>query len=217
MSKPILLLVRKKTLVPSIRQIKHQYRSDWKLICKVDYQRSAEIFFEIGGGPVKTDAQFVKLVLEEFGEGEYSILDCKKGRKGFRSFMHFIVDSEGYFKQVKAGVYKNRRKFDLEDEYKKAKQEYQESRSEANWDELDEIQKKIDRSEHAQGPYPYLESLQPRYRVHRIERFENREEAEEQGEDNNEEVEQEPGFWNSPIEPDYVEQEPEKEPEYSLW
>jgi hypothetical protein len=217
MSKPILLLIRKKTLVLTRRQIKHEYRNDWKLICKVDYQKSAEIFFEIGRGPVKTDAQFVALIFQDFGEGEYSVLDCKKGRKGFRSFIHFIVDSEGYFKQVKAGVYKNRRKLDLQDEYARAKSEYQESKTESNWDELDELQKKIDRSEHAQGPYPYLESLQPRYRVHRIEGFENREENEEQEENNNEEVDQEPGFWSTPVEPEYVEQEPEKEPEYSLW
>jgi hypothetical protein len=212
-----MLLIRRKTLVPSIRQIKHQYRNDWKLIWKVPYWKSAELFYEIGGGPIKTDAQFIRFILEEFGEGEYSILDCRKGRKGFRSFMHFIVDSEGYFKQVKAGVYKNKRKFDLEAEYNRAKFEYQEMRSEANWDELDELQKKIDRAEHAQGPYPILQSLQPRYRVHKIERWEDGPRDEEQQEEsNNEETVQESGFGGSPIEPEYIEQEEDK-PDYSMW
>ncbi|MFA5259022.1 MAG: hypothetical protein WC402_03015 [Candidatus Pacearchaeota archaeon] len=196
MSKPILLVVRKKTKVLSRRQINHEFRSDWKLKCKVDYWRSRELFFEIGGGPIKTDAQFVKLVLEEFGEGEYSVIYWMKGRKGFRSFIHFIVDSEGYFKQVKAGVYKNKRKLNLEDEYCRAKFEYQESKTESNWDEMQNLQKKIDRADHAQGPYPILESLQPRYRVHKIEGVEDREEIEEQEEDNSKD---------------------EKEPEYSLW
>ncbi len=222
MHNPIILLIRKKTKVPTKRQIKHQERSDWKLIWKVSYQQSAEIFFEIGGGPIKTDAQFAALILQDFGKGEYSILDCKKGRKGFRSFMHFIVKSDGYFQQVKAGVYKNKRKENLETEYAKVKFEYQESRSESNWDELDKLQKKIDRSDHAQGPYPILESLQPRYRMHKIEGWEGNEEIEvEQGEDqeepNNEEVVQDTGFWSTPIEQEEVEQEPEKEPEYSLW
>ena len=75
--------------IGSKKQIKHQYRNDWKLLWKVSYEQSAKIFFEIGGGPIKTDAQFAALILQDFGAGEYSILDCKKGRKGFRSFMHF--------------------------------------------------------------------------------------------------------------------------------
>ena len=60
MHNPIMLLIRRKTLVPSIRQIKHQYRNDWKLIWKVPYWKSAELFYEIGGGPIKTDAKFIR-------------------------------------------------------------------------------------------------------------------------------------------------------------
>lgn len=222
MHNPIILLIRKKTLVLTKKQIKHQYRNDWKLAWKVSYEQSAEIFFEIGGGPIKTDAQFAALILQDFGAGEYSILDCKKGRKGFRSFMHFIVKSDGYFQQVKAGVYKNKRKENLETEYSRANFDYQESKSECNWDELQNLQRKIDRADHAQGPYPYLESLQPRYRSHQIEGWKGNEEIEvEQGEDqeeaNNEEAVQETGFWSTPVDPEYVDQEPEKEPEYSLW
>ena len=222
MHNPIILLIRKKKLVPTKRQIKHQERSDWKLIWKVSYEQSAEIFFEIGGGPIKTDAQFAALILKDFGKGEYSILDCRKGRKGFRSFMHFIVKSDGYFKQVKAGVYKNKRKEKLEVEYAIAKFDYREMKSEANWDEMQNLQRKIERADHAQGPYPILESLQQRYREHRIEGWEGNEEIEvelddEPEESNDQESVQDTGFWNSPIEPDYVEQEPEKEPEYSLW
>jgi len=222
MHNPIILLIRKKTKVPTKRQIKHKERSDWKLIWKVGYQQSAEIFFEIGGGPIKTDAQFAALILKDFGKGEYSILDCKKGRKGLRSFIHFIVKPNGYFQQVKAGVYKNKRREKLETEYSRAKFEYQESKTEANWDELDKLQKKIDRADHAQGPYPILESLQPRYKEHKIEGWEGFEEIEveedeEQEEETSEEVVQETGFWNTPIEKETIEQEPEKEPEYSLW
>jgi len=221
MHNPILLLIRKKTLVLTKKQIKHQYRNDWKLAWKVSYEQSAEIFFEIGGGPIKTDAQFAALILQDFGPGEYSILDIKKGRKGFRSFMHFIVDSKGYFQQVKAGVYKNKRKENLETEYSRAKFDYQESKSEFNWDELDKLQKKIDRADHAQGPYPILQSLSPRYRSHQIEGWEGNEEIEveqeNQEEPNNEEAVQETGFWSTPIEQEEIEQESEKEPEYSLW
>lgn len=97
MHNPIILLIRKKKLVPTKRQIKHQERSDWKLPCKVSYEQSAEIFFEIGGGPIRTDAQFAALILKDFGPGEYSILDSRKGRKGFKRFIQFIVKSNGYF------------------------------------------------------------------------------------------------------------------------
>ena len=152
MHKPILLTVRKKELVPTKRQIKHKQRSDWKIACKVSYEQSAEIFFEIGGGLIKTDAQFAALILKDLGPGEYSVLDSRKGRKGFKSFMHFIVKSNGYFQQVKAGSYINKRKIQLEAEYARAKFEYQEMKSEAAWDDLNELQKKIDRAYHAQGP-----------------------------------------------------------------
>jgi hypothetical protein len=222
MHRPIILLIRKKTLVPSIRQIRHQYRNDWKLRWKVSYEQSAEIFFEIGGGPIKNDAQFAALILKDFGPGEYSILDCKKGRKGFRSFMHFIVKSDGYFQQVKAVVYRNKRKENLEVEYAKAKFDYQESKSEYNWDEMQSLQRKLERADHAQGPYPILESLQPRYREHKIEGWEGFneievEETEKQEEPNNEETIQETGFWSTPIEQEYIEQEEDKPPEFSLW
>jgi len=220
MHRQIILLIRKKKLVPTKKQIKHKERSDWKLIWKVSYEQSAEIFFEIGGSPIKTDAQFAALILKDFGPGEYSILDIKKGRKGFRSFMHFIVKSNGYFQQVKAGVYKNKRKENLETEYAKAKFDFQESKSEYNWDEMKNLQRKIDRADHAQGPYPILESLQPRYREHKIEGWEGFEEIEvEQEEDQEEPHEenvQETGFWSTPIEQETIEQD-EKEPEYSLW
>ena len=58
--------------------------------------------------------------------------------------------------------------------------------------------------------------------MHKIEGWEGNEEieveqSEEQEEVNNEKVVQETGFWSTPVEPEYVEQEPEKEPEYSLW
>ena len=220
MHKPIFLLIRKKKLVPTKKQYKHQQRSDWKLPCKVNYEQSAEIFFEIGGGPIKTDAQFAALILKDFGPGEYSILDSRKGRKGFRRFIQFIVKSDGYFKQVKAAVYKNKRKEKLEAEYARAKFDYQESKSEYNWDEMQNLQKKIDRADHAQGPYPILQSLQPRYREHKIEGWEGLEEIEvedEESEEPHEENVQETGFWSTPIEQETIEQEPEKEPEYSLW
>jgi hypothetical protein len=40
------------------------------------------------------------------------------------------------------------------------------------------LQRKIDRADHAQGPYPILESLQPRYREHKIEGWEGFDEIE---------------------------------------
>lgn len=94
-------------------------------------------------------------------------------------------------------------------------------KSEANWDEMQSLQRKIDRADHAQGPYPILQSLQPRYREHKIEGWEGLEEIEveqeeDQEESNDKEVVQETGFWSTPIEQETIEQD-EKEPEYSLW
>jgi hypothetical protein len=222
MHKPILLLIRKAIQIPTKSQRRHLFTHRWEIIRKIGYQESQRIFSEIGGGPIRNDGQFAKLISESYGEGEYSVLSWMKGRKGFKKFIHLSVDSEGYFQQIKkARVYKPKRKFDLEAEYLRAKQEYLESRSEADWDELQDIQRKIDRADHAQGPYPYLESLQSRYRAHQIEGWEGFDEIEVEQEDqeevNNEEAVQEIGFWSTPIEQEEIEQEPEKEPEYSLW
>ncbi len=71
------------------------------------------------------------------------------------------------------------------------------------------------------GPFPILQSLQPRYREYKIEGWEGLEEIEVEDEEEQEEPQeenvQETGFWSTPIKQEYVEQEPEKEPEYSLW
>jgi len=86
---------------------------------------------------------------------------------------------------------------------------------------MQKIQRKIDRADHAQGPYPILESLQPRYREHKVEGWEGLDEIEvEETEDEqvyDREVVQETGFWSTPIEQEYVEHEEDNPSEPSLW
>lgn len=73
--KPIRLLIRKKTLVPTKYQLKHQYISDWKKVCSIDYEKSKEILFELGG-PVKTDEFLQKINYFQIFPDKIGLFHC---------------------------------------------------------------------------------------------------------------------------------------------
>jgi hypothetical protein len=219
MPRPIRIRINKGTIVPTKKQIKHEERTDWKTVGVIDYSESPGIFSYLGNGSISNDAQFAKLLIENFGPGKYTCLFWRKGMKGFRRLIMLKCTSEG-FKQMKAEVYKNRRKkLEKEQDLERLKQELKEfdnpHEQEALLDEIKKTEESLDYESRDQWPYPYLESLQQRYKFHDYEGVEFTEEDQE--EPNNEEVVQETGFWSTPIEQEDVEQEPEKEPEYSLW
>ena len=220
MPRPIRIRINKGTLVPTKKQIKHEERTDWKTVGVIDYSESPEIFSYLGNGLIRTDAQFAKLLIENFGPGKYTCIFWRKGMKGFRRFIMLKCTPEG-FKQMKAEVYRNRRKkFEKEQDLARLKQELKEfdnpHEQEALLDEIKKTEESLDYEARAQWSYPYLESLPQRYKFHDYEGYE-RDAEEAQEESDNEESVQETGFWSTPIEQETIEQEPEKEPEYSLW
>ena len=183
MPHPIRIRINKKELVSTRRQIKHEYRSDWKTVGIVDYSESPKLFRYLGNGLMKTDAQFAKALIENFGPGTYTCIYWRKGMKGFRKFIMVKCTYEG-FNQTKAIVYKNRSKrFEKEQDLARLKQELQEfdnpHEQEAILDEIRKKEESLDYDTRAQGPYPYLESLQPRYRVHGYEDYDAEEEETE--------------------------------------
>jgi len=187
MPHPIRIRINKKTLVSTRRQIKHEYRNDWKTVGIIDYYESPGIFSYLGNGLMKTDAQFAKSLIETFGPGIYTCIYWRKGMKGFRKFIMIKCTYEG-FNQMKAEVYKNRRKkFEKEQDLTRLKQELQEfdnpHEQEAILDDIKKLEESLDYDARAQGPYPYLESLQPRYKFHHYENVERVEEDENTDED----------------------------------
>ena len=64
-------------------------RTDWHLLETMQYEDTARLFVSLGGEPIETDFDFIKAIYDEYGEGIYSCVSGKKGRRGFWSFLLF--------------------------------------------------------------------------------------------------------------------------------
>lgn len=180
---PITISIRRKTPVPTRRQISHQYRNDWKPIYKIDYSDSIALFKEVGNGPIVTDADFARAIYKDLGPGEYSCIYWKKGKKGFSSLIMLKYDENG-FRQVKPGVYKPRKKLNKKQELDMIEMEMKytndESKKEILWDQYVKTERAYLSEAGTSLPAPYLRSLQPRYKPHSYRGDLIVEEAEEQ-------------------------------------
>ena len=82
MLKPLLIKIRKKTKVPTKKQINHLWRSDWKKCGTINRADSVRIFKAINGtGLIENDAQFAKMLLNNFGVGIYSLIARSEERR----------------------------------------------------------------------------------------------------------------------------------------
>lgn len=151
MNSPIILQIKKKETVPSIRQCNHHYRSDWKTLHTIDYQQSKELFASIGNGPISTEAQMAKLLADNYGDGIYMCIAIKKGRRGMWNFLMLKIE-DGCFVRIERTTQK--------------------------------IAKNPDK-EKRKGPYHYLISAQPVYKIHEFEDYGKKQEPKQMG------------FWNS--------------------
>ncbi len=73
MPHPIRIRINKGTRVPTKRQINHQERTDWKTVGVIDYSESPGIFSYLGNGGISNDAQFARLLIENFGPDRFFI------------------------------------------------------------------------------------------------------------------------------------------------
>lgn len=104
MVKPIILLIRKKTKVPTKYQANHKWRSDWIKVGKIEYPESATIFKNINQtGVVETESQFAKILYLNYGPGIYHINAWRKGRQGIISFYHVELKENG-FKRLRKNI-----------------------------------------------------------------------------------------------------------------
>jgi hypothetical protein len=93
MSQPLWIQIKKKVRVPTKNVMaRHEERSDWPTLHTIDYEQSKEIFEVVGNGPIKTTSEFVFLIHQEFGDGEYLCIARTKIGARFWRFLKFICD-----------------------------------------------------------------------------------------------------------------------------
>ena len=174
MTAKIKVMIRKKVLVPSRRQIKHFWRNDWKLMTVMDCDDCARVFKEVGGGIIETDAQFARELVNNYGTGEFSCLLTRKGRKGFRRFIMLECGENG-FRQIKPKVYIPARKEDLKGDLDQIETQLKFEKDKDRKEYLEQQYRQVEREYFSESgtalPAPYLKSLQPRYKSHSYEGY----------------------------------------------
>ena len=169
-----MLRVRKKTLVPTKRQLLHNYRSDWILVGVVTYEESPMFFSNI-----RLDSQFAYWLKSNFGTGIFSIIAWKKGRRGFWNFMKVECTDDGYKRLPKPESSEKKERRDLKSEKNKLKRKLKKE------DELGDEQKKMikdnledleedislykeldDMNVSSHGYSPYLRTILPVFKLH---------------------------------------------------
>jgi hypothetical protein len=180
--KPLKIRIRKKEKVPTRRQRNHRYRSDWKCKLVLDYKDTYKLFNCFGFGPIKTDAQFCKLLYQELGPGIYHILAWSKGYEGFWSFGMYELRSDGFVRIKKEKTAERKEREENKREIRKLKKEIAETKDIekannlkeelADTKEFQDLLVEIDEESNShkrRGPTPYLKQKQPVYDFHEYE------------------------------------------------
>ena len=178
--RPILIRIRKKTKVPTKNAIIHDFRSDWKLVGKIDYSDSILLFKNIENrGPIETDAQFCNWMYRNFGKGTYSLIAWCKGVKGFWGFGTYELDERGYKRVPRNRTREEKELIEKKQEITDVKRRITLATSEKDKQELreeldfiNEIYSNEDfETRHKRGPVPYLKQIQPVYKYHHYEKL----------------------------------------------
>lgn len=177
MPKDVNFLVRKKTLVPTKRQLMHMYRSDWKPVWKIDFMTAVQLFNYLNSNAtIVFDAQFTKLLRDKFGTGIYSVVYYKKGQNGFKSLIKCDIKEDVWCKLPRHQTAEDREKAKLISEARKIKRlaqnaETEEERSSAHA-ELNNLMEELDftddllKLEKGNSINPYLKTTMPVFKYH---------------------------------------------------
>lgn len=173
----ILLIIRKKTTVPTKRQLPgYETISQWREVSRINYDYS-EYFFS----KVLSDGQFALWLKNNLGIGEYMITAWKKGRKGFWLFAKFLCMDDRFCRIPKKQTleFKEMRKLKREynqliEQLKKTpnQEERQQIATRVNEiisqykfnDDFNKVNLNKERS-----TAPYIKTIQPIYRHHEYE------------------------------------------------
>ena len=179
MPTPPLLLIKKKTLVPTNHQRVHLWRSDWKMVGRLENNVVERLFACFDkGGTMTHDSQFALFLKNNFGEGIYAILVFKKGKRGFYSFMKIEIKDKTFVRLKKNKTQDQLMKEQEQRELRKKQEELKKASNDPNkereaQEEVDFAQENLDLTEEImdeikvkQGCSPYLKSEKPIYGVH---------------------------------------------------
>jgi hypothetical protein len=165
------IIIRKKMLFPSKKQIVHQWRSSWIKTFVITNDMCESFFSQI-----KTDAQFALFLKNNFGIGCYFTTISEKGRSGFRTFLKVECMEDGYIRLKRRETDEDKEQRELFIEKRRMQRQFKSASdpkiqenlakdlAEIN-DNLD-FTKEIKSLSHEVGPYPYLKSIKPVYGLH---------------------------------------------------
>lgn len=180
MARPIYLTLKKKTLVPTTKQIIHLLRSDWKQSAIFNYNDSNNLFNIFDkDNPLETDAQFCKYIYDNFGKGIYLVLMNRKGQRGFRNFMKVEILKDRFkFLPKKPSKEEKEIRDQINDKENLKRQrpgadseqrKYIEEDIEDTDDEITELKKGLKKTK--SGCSPYLKITIPKYGWHSLEDY----------------------------------------------
>jgi hypothetical protein len=179
---PIWLQIKKKITVPTNNEMaRYSERSDWKTMTELQYEDTKKIFSVLGAGPIRTASEFVFLVRENFGQGNYMCMARTEKGARFWLFLKFICNNVDYkieptyvsFKKRKGRVISNQecarlmKRVNLStssDERKFYEQEL-----------AFEEQKLKEQTDNRRGAYPYLINSPPTGKIYSMEDYRNKE------------------------------------------
>lgn len=187
MPRPIKLLIQRKTLVPTKRNIVHAFRSDWKKVYILEYEQTPLLFNYIAGvGPIKTDAQFAKWIKDNFGVGDYYIIGFRKGRQGLWPFLRITCEAESFHIVQKKETAEQKELREGRSEYRRINRQLKQAESDEEREEIKErvndvledyeLSKEIvelTEENVKRGPAPYLKQTIPLYRDYPYEDYSN--------------------------------------------
>ncbi len=182
--RPIQLQIRKKTLVPTKRQINNKWRSDWVTVAKISYQESVEIFRTINGtGRLTRDSEFAKEIYDSFGAGIYHVNAWRPRHKGIISFFFVECYDDGFARTKKSMSSEQKDKRDNVLKLRRLKRELTELQGwekDGKEEEIAELQEELGfDTELVKLMQPtsitsqYLTTTKPIYRFHAYEDYRN--------------------------------------------
>jgi len=114
------LMIEKKFYAPAKRAIVHKYHALYKPIAQITPEQSPLFFKRISGiGTIVNDAQFAKLLLDNYGQGEYLIMASMKGRKGFWHFIRVQCRQDRFVRMEKKKTQEQKEIVEQKAEYRK--------------------------------------------------------------------------------------------------
>ena len=180
MARPIFLTLKRKTLVPTTKQILHMHRSDWMKAATFDYNDSNNLFniFD-SSNPLETDAQFCKYIYDNYGKGIYLVLMNRKKQQGFRNFMKVEILRDRFrFLPRNPTKQEKELRSQIEDKEKLKRQRTDASSEERKYieediedtdSEISEMKKGLKKTK--SGCSPYLKVTMPKYGWHSLEEY----------------------------------------------